>query len=59
MTEDKSKPEGKNKNKDTDSTQNVYVKPTRGFSDRTNKIVGIVFVIFVFVCFIIRLFVGA
>ncbi len=35
----------------------IYRKPTRGFSKRTNTIVGIAFVIFVLVCCIIRMFV--
>ena len=36
----------------------VYKKPTRGWSERTNKIVGIIFLVFVMICFIIRGFVG-
>ena len=42
------------KNKEDDG---IYRKPTKGFSKRTNMIVGIAFVIFVLVCCIIRLFV--
>lgn len=36
----------------------VYKKPTRGWSPRTNKIVGIAFILFVLVCFIVRSFVS-
>lgn len=46
---------GKNKNDNNDD--GIYKKPTRGFSKRTNMIVGIAFVIFVLVCCIIRMFV--
>ena len=42
------------KNKEDDG---IYRKPTKGFSKRTNMIVGIAFVIFVLVCCIMRLFV--
>lgn len=42
------------KNKEDDG---IYRKTTKGFSKRTNMIVGIAFVIFVLVCCIIRLFV--
>lgn len=35
----------------------VYTRPSKGFSKKTNMIVGIAFVIFVLVCCIIRLFV--
>lgn len=36
----------------------VYKKPTRGWSSRTNRIVGIAFILFVLVCFIVRAFVS-
>lgn len=44
---------GKNKKED----DGIYRKPTRGFSKRTNTIVGIAFIIFVLVCCVIRMFV--
>ena len=36
----------------------VYKMGKRGFSPRTNQIIGIAFVIFVMVCCIVRIFVG-
>lgn len=45
------------KNKKDKNGDGIYKKPTRGFSKRTNMIVGIAFVIFVLVCCIIRMFV--
>lgn len=35
----------------------VYTRPTKGFSKKTNMIVGIAFIIFVLVCCIVRIFV--
>ncbi len=46
---------GKSKKDKNDDV--IYKKPTRGFSKKTNMIVGIAFVIFVLVCCIIRMFV--
>lgn len=36
----------------------LYTKPLKGWSSRTNTIVGTAFLVFVIVCFIIRGFVG-
>lgn len=41
-----------------DNQDGLYKRPTRGWSPKTNRIVGIIFIIFVFVCFIVRAFVG-
>lgn len=36
----------------------VYKRPQRGWSPATNRVVGIIFLVFVMVCFIVRGFVG-
>lgn len=36
----------------------VIKKPTRGFSSKTNTIIGVLFILFVMICFVIRFFVG-
>lgn len=45
------------KSKKDKNDDGIYKKPTRGFSKKTNMIVGIAFVIFVLVCCIIRMFI--
>ena len=45
------------KRKKDKNDDGIYKNPTRGFSKKTNMIVGIAFVIFVLVCCIIRMFV--
>lgn len=45
------------KSKKDKNDDGIYKKHTRGFSKKTNMIVGIAFVIFVLVCCIIRMFV--
>lgn len=49
------------KNKKKAKTENrggLYTKPLKGWSSRTNTIVGTAFLVFVIACFIIRGFVG-
>lgn len=41
-----------------DNQNGVYKRPQRGWSPATNRIVGIVFLVFVMACFVIRGFVG-
>ncbi|MBP3326798.1 MAG: hypothetical protein J6L77_10320 [Coprococcus sp.] len=41
-----------------DNQNGVYKRPQRGWSPATNRIVGIVFLVFVMICFVIRGFVG-
>lgn len=41
-----------------DNQNGVYKRPQRGWSPAVNKIVGIVFIVFVIACFVIRGFVG-
>ena len=45
------------KSKKDKNDDGIYKKPTRGFSKKTNMIVGIAFVIFVLVCCKIMMFV--
>lgn len=42
----------------TENQGGLYTKPLKGWSSRTNTIVGTAFLVFVIVCFIIRGFVG-
>lgn len=49
----------KNKKKaKKDNRGGLYTKPLKGWSSRTNTIVGTAFLVFVIACFIIRGFVG-
>lgn len=41
-----------------DNQNGVYKRPQRGWSPATNRVVGIIFIVFVMVCFIVRGFVG-
>lgn len=41
-----------------DSQNGVYKRPQRGWSPAANRVVGIIFIVFVMVCFIVRGFVG-
>lgn len=41
-----------------DNQNGVYKRPQRGWSPAVNRIVGIVFLVFVMICFVIRGFVG-
>ncbi|MGN0393813.1 MAG: hypothetical protein ACI4EF_00450 [Coprococcus sp.] len=41
-----------------DNQTGVYKRPQKGWSPATNRIVGIIFIVFVLACFIIRGFVG-
>ena len=42
----------------TENRGGLYTKPLKGWSSRTNTIVGTAFLVFVIACFIIRGFVG-